>query len=598
MVKIKVIDKTCRDDLDADYYKIYWDQLNSSESALSINNYIDQYNVDLRNQYLDLIYEMANLVVEGRSLIDRITLKNGLSFWWISLINEKCNISKSPEVNESIKLLALNHFLSNNQIASITYLGSNRNITKFLENFTNLKKIDLISKNSYYINIRFNLIKALFSFFRLFLISYIFNARVKLKKYQDIYSYCFFGYLFPSDFIKFNSPKYCGAQWGNLPTLTDGKRTLWIHMPINMNCLLDVNVLRTLKKIRNSSLNINHITIFNETSFKILFKTIFQFFFLIYVSRLYRNRLSFLACDVNIIYSLNKSFYGANALIALFYSNLIEALSKKLVKVEKTIYLQEGQSWESALNFFFKKNLKSKMIGYAHSAVRFWDLKNFHSKKYITSVESFIHVNPDIVCVNSFYAYDLLKKAGFHKSIRPVEALRYSYLSENFLKDNITNQVVRLLVVADGVERYCLRQMDLIKSFLGICDSNIKIIIKAHPAFPISLHDNIEVTSDAIESLLKTVNIVLVGPTTTVAAEAYSLGVPVVTIRDESTLNFSPLYGIEGVKFISTAKELHSVVGELIAVGFGNSAPRPYFYSDTSCRMWASILEVKSDNVQ
>jgi surface carbohydrate biosynthesis protein (TIGR04326 family) len=596
--KIKIIDNTCKDELDPNYYHIYWDQLKSSTNGLSINSYIDQHKVELRDEYLDLIYKIANFTFDGKSLIDRVTLKNKFSLWWISLINEKCNISKSPEVNDSIKLLALNRLLLSSEISSITYLGSNNNLLALLRNFTKNKKIKFTAKNFYYVNIHFNIIKSLVSFARLFILSYIFNARVKIKNLQVNYQYCFVGYLFPSDFDKYKSERYCGAQWGDLPSLIEDKKSLWVHIPINLDCFLDMNVVRMLKKIRNSSFNRNHITIFNEASFKIFFKTICQFFYAIYVSAVYRRRISLGFYDVNIIYSLNKSFYGSNALATLYYSNLIEALSKRLVKVEKTIYLQEGQSWESSLNFFFKKNLKSKMIGYTHSAVRFWDLKNFQSKKYLTSVESFIYVNPDIVCVNSFYAYDLLKMAGFHKNVMPVEALRFSYLSENFLANNVKNKVVRLLVVADGVERYCLQQMDIVKSFLENYGCNIKIIVKAHPAFPMSFDDNIEVTSDSIESLLKTANIVLVGPTTTVAAEAYSLGVPVVTIKDESTLNFSPLYGIDGVKFISTAHELNSIVREFVAMGYGNHVPQPYFYIDTNYRKWAGILEVKLDDVQ
>ena len=38
--------------------------------------------------------------------------KSGFSFWWMSLLVQKCNFDKSPLINDSIKLLALNHYLS------------------------------------------------------------------------------------------------------------------------------------------------------------------------------------------------------------------------------------------------------------------------------------------------------------------------------------------------------------------------------------------------------------------------------------------------------------------------------------------------------
>lgn len=596
--KIKIIDQTYKDDFAKNYFNICWDHFPENDECISIISYIDQYGVELRDEYLNLTNKISNVTINNKSFLDALTLKSGLSFWWVSQINEKCNISKSPDINDSIKLLALNKILSSNSINCINYMGTDKKLASTLAIFCRSKKIDFQVNKFNSIDFRGNFFKPLISFIRFFLYSYFFSKRVKIHEYKDAYDYCFFGYLFPSDLKKYVPEKYCGPQWGNLPILTKYKKSLWVNIPINIDCLTDKDVIVNLRNIRDSSININHITIFNEAGFVIFFKTIFQFFYIFFISARYRSKLSLSIPDLNIIHLLNKSFFGSNALVNLYYSNLIEALSKNIAHVKKTIYLQEGQSWESALNFFFKKNLKSEMVGYAHSAVRFWDLKFFQSKKISSPVEQNFDIHPDIVCVNSYYAYNLLKNAGFYKNIKPVEALRYSYLEENYASRKIESGAVRLLVVADGVERHYLQQINLIKSFLKIFDGNIKITLKPHPAFPILLNESdIEVSCDAIDTLLRGSDVVVVGPTTTVAAEAYSLGVLVVTINDGSTLNFSPLYELEGANFISTASELVAFVKKFIAGNSINNTPQPYFYIDRTYKKWGDILEVKSDYV-
>ena len=59
--------------------------------------------------YLAWVHDVGADEVAGRSLVERLELREGFSYWWMTPLSEKCNYSKSPQIDHAIRLLAYAH---------------------------------------------------------------------------------------------------------------------------------------------------------------------------------------------------------------------------------------------------------------------------------------------------------------------------------------------------------------------------------------------------------------------------------------------------------------------------------------------------------
>ena len=88
------------------YNKIVaWKNLSKdvSNSIISITQLVEDNSEYYKSKYLSLIYELGELRIDGKKVIEHHKIKSGFSYWWSTLLVEKCNISKSPEINNVIK---------------------------------------------------------------------------------------------------------------------------------------------------------------------------------------------------------------------------------------------------------------------------------------------------------------------------------------------------------------------------------------------------------------------------------------------------------------------------------------------------------------
>ena len=108
--------------LPEEYNKIVvWKNLSKDtpNSVVSITQLVEGNSDYYRSKYLSLIYELGELRVGGERVIERLKIKSGFSYWWNTLLVEKCNVIKSPEIDHVIKLLALEEFLTSKKYTTI-----------------------------------------------------------------------------------------------------------------------------------------------------------------------------------------------------------------------------------------------------------------------------------------------------------------------------------------------------------------------------------------------------------------------------------------------------------------------------------------------
>ncbi len=91
---------------------IYWnDKIRNSSHTFDIFSIIDKHKYEVRKKYLAWIYKLQNIKIGKKNLKEYINLNNTFSIWWMQPIVEKSNLIKSSQINNVLKLIALEEFL-------------------------------------------------------------------------------------------------------------------------------------------------------------------------------------------------------------------------------------------------------------------------------------------------------------------------------------------------------------------------------------------------------------------------------------------------------------------------------------------------------
>ena len=113
-------------------------QEDCNQNIFSIPRLVETHASDLRAQYLAFIYELGVSKYKGKRIVDHLQLRPGFSYWWMTLLAEKCNYAKSPQIDDAIKLLALEYFLDQHKVKQIELVSTNAVLDEVLQEWCDL----------------------------------------------------------------------------------------------------------------------------------------------------------------------------------------------------------------------------------------------------------------------------------------------------------------------------------------------------------------------------------------------------------------------------------------------------------------------------
>ena len=201
--------------------------------------------------------------------------------------------------------------------------------------------------------------------------------------------FIFVSYLF--NMINHNKNNFLySSYWGNLPEklLINNKSSSWIHIFVKDD-FIDTprKAAKYIDHLNSKSDKIQtHVTLFSFLNFKVIKKVFldwFNLFLKIYNLKISKIIPPLSGFDVWDFYQKEwtDSFIGVSAIENLFMLSLFEEAFSLSNKPNSLIYLQENQGWESGMLSVCKTNNYSKIIGFAHATMRFWDLRYFNDKR-------------------------------------------------------------------------------------------------------------------------------------------------------------------------------------------------------------------------
>ncbi len=292
------------------------------------------------------------------------------------------------------------------------------------------------------------------------------------------------------------------------------------------------------------------------------------------------------------------SMSGVASISNLLYFNLFEKAMNELPVQNRGCYLQENQGWEFGfISAWQSAGHKKNLMGTPHATIIYWSLINFFDPRSYVRIGKNDLPLPDYIGVNGSVMKNSYINGGYpQERLIEVEALRYLHLYNSptsQIKNNKNRLQARiLLVVGDYLQENTSKQLALLMAAFKDTDQSIRYIIKPHPACPINMQDlpglNCEISTQPIGELLLISDIIYSSSVTSAAVDAYCAGKPVITILDGRSLNLSPLRGIGGVYFVSSAKELAIAINEAEVNELGQG--EGYFYLDIELPRWKKWL--------
>lgn len=598
---------------------LLWRSFSGKSNLLSIPELTEKWSDYIREEYLDWIYKLGRFKIGEKSIIESLKIRNNFSAWWLGLIVEKSNFSKSIYINDVIRLLTLKRWIKDKKFLKVTLYSSNIDLSKSLDSYFNQKNINfkLIKIKSKSENNHYKITNKIRRFFfslphsikgLIWLIYKIIhnipliNVGIKNSK-KDNKNHIFISYLFNmnnSDIDNF----FYSTYWGKLPRKLkeDKKYSTWIHLYVkDKNLSNTYKASKVIRNLNNNNKYQTHITLFSFFNLRVFIKVIWDLILLNFQIRKINLGRNFPAYKGFNFWSFYKndwydSYTGVSAIDNLIYLALFEEALKSCHPRSTITYLLENQAWEiGMLSVCRSFNIKNT-IGFSHATSRYWDLRNFYDLREFKSKASLSLPRPKILAVNSKNVLYEFLRFGYPKNdIRLAEALRHSYLIDNH--NSQINEVKKgktFLILGDYEDQNTKYQLSVLSKINEELLNDLQIIFKPHPASRIDISYfnslKIKITDEPISDLLPLSTIVFCGSTTSASVDAFSYGLKVIVLIDPKILNLSPLRKFKEVSFVRDSDELEKVIIKFFSENIYCASRRVIFELSEDLPLWRNLL--------
>lgn len=597
-----------------------WRGYAENGSVRSLLRYVELHGERLRRRYLEWVHDLGEHRIRGRRLIDRLAFADGSSYWWMTLFVEQ-SPWKTPSIIDAIRLFALEDIVAESRPRALRLVSANRRLDEVLRGFCQRLQIAYEWRRipaparqwnlvSLYRALPFT-VQALISFTRHL------RGRWPLRRAPTKgwsagdRSFFFCSYFTHLDRADSEEGKFHSRQWEDLPALLqrEAYTTNWLQHYLPSSSVPNVGI--ALDRIQRFSRDREeqgfHTFVESYLSWRVALCAFMRWTRLVVrswrlgaVRQAFRPKGSDLSLWPLMRADWRSSLRGPVAISNLLWIELFEEALRELPPQSKGLYLYENQAWERALIERWRRHQHGPLIAVAHSTVRFWDLRYYADPRTVRSVDSNAKPQPDIMVLNGPAAVRAFLEADYPKeSIVECESLRYSYLHGLTAAGDghkATGGPLRLLILGDYLSTDTTKMLRMLEAASQHMMVRVAYTLKPHPHFAVSAEDypalQLNVVTDRLETILKSYDVAYAGNATSAAVDAYLSGLPVIVMVDEAELNFSPLRGHDGVRFVGTPEELAAALDSSREEAAVVPDPTEFFCLDPELPRWRGVLEI------
>lgn len=599
---------------------IRWEEYSPNNSEISLPKLVEEDAGTLKTEYLAWIQDLSSNPVDGKTLPERLTIGQGISAWWAGTLFEK-SFYKTPQIYDVLRLRALERCVENAGIKHLTLYIPNREINEILKNWCRRRGItykrglckNSPQKSSLRDRLRHRLPVSLQA--ALFLIRYLWRNRVFLAHKAPVGDsgltaggLTVFSYFDNLDKRAVDSGRFGSLYWGSLPDLLSKQRRYvnWVFRFVpSALCKTPQAALELRESFALHGGPTNRFFLLEQwLSWRAVMRAILVYWKIRWkkpAESSVRRAFQFRGSRLNFWPLLrgdwrsDMSGYGAmeNALTL----SLFMEFASKSPRQAMGICLAEHQGWERALIQCWRQQGHKRIMGFAHSTLRFFDLRYFEDEEAYRSRQH----RYDNLLVSGQFGLDLLRKAGHpSQELVRVEALRYLHLT-SFNRAKLPDSKVaperrKILVLTDYDRNVSTDQIRMLGRSIEerAIHGPFFITIKPHPNLDIAKIASAYlpagcygITHAPLSELLDGAVAAYTGNTTSASLDTIFQKLPTIIALSGAQINMSPLCGVPGVIFVTNPFELAEAINN----------PKPptlldnYFYLNTDLRLWRELLE-------
>lgn len=591
---------------------IFWNRKHdkSSLSAISILEILEKDAGAVREEYLRFVHEIGQTEISSGRVIDQFTLTDDFSYWWMSLISEKSNFAKSRGTIDILKIIALERWLHDREVQHLKITSSNLPLIEVFSVWSKQRGINFEAQNinsSWVVTGRaisnfMQLPKVILWFFYWLKKNWVFKGE-GVKRWQNSKGNKTFVSYFDNQKIDDCNPSiFYSDYWTKLPeTLSkEGQITNWLHIYVRSEIIKTPRdgVLH-IRKLNENKMQ-SHVMLSSFICFSVLRKALINWFKFSMRSKSCLIELKNNNDRLSLFWPLMSNdwrnfFQGNEGLDCLLKYHLFQFAFSRLPRQKSCVYLQENQGWENGLLAAWREFKNSYIIGFPHSAVRFWDLRRFfYPKEFL--LKKFPLPMPDYIACSGPLIKSALIEGGYSTDlIKDVEALRFLYLGKQNKKRSHARigKPPVLLVVGDYFDNNTDTQLNLLARALSLIGKYFTVWYKAHP------NSNLDINKfnvpgcvrqkGNLSDLFDEVDLVYCSQHTSAALDAYCYGKAVICSLDSYQVNTSPLRGLRGAKFVSNADDLALILCDINKLTT-SGRDRDLLTINTDLTLWKKLL--------
>lgn len=540
------------------------EKCNNNKNTVDIFRVIESNKYEIRKRYLKWIYEIQNLKINSKKIINHLKMQNSFSFWWMQPISEKSNFLKSFQVNEIIKLIALEYYLKINKIKKVSTYGLDQKTNKVISFLARKNNLDFSKqREKYSFSYNSRIINFLKSFIWLFyfLLKRRFLIGENLQKWKKSKNQiCIVNYLFDINQNLLSKNIFSSGYWNHLIDKIHSKNIgiNWLHIYFENEQIYSSKKAKSVlnKLSKNNSKDI-HVTLESFINFKILlsslkvwFKIFIKSFLITETSILknYKKNNFFIILSNEFAQNLQNHHSLKNVLIYFLIKRAFSEISKQ----ESCIFINENQPWEMALISNYINNGHENIIGYQHATTRFWDLRNFnYEKNDIKYLNYASHPKPNILGVHSKIFYKTFLRSNYpRKKLKIVEAIKYrNLIKANYLKKTefkIKSKKIIVTVILGGLQNFDKALVNCLKKNIEYFDKKFSFYFKEQSSSDKQLiigeSKNLNKINGNIIDVLKLSDLVIISNSSSSVLDAIYTNTPFFIYDGSDFLNFSPMY--------------------------------------------------------
>lgn len=607
-----------------DWVAVLWHGFGDSGSAAiySIPRLVEEHADELRSRYLSWIYDLGESKIGGIRLIDRFVLRPGFSYWWMTL-PASISYGGTTPIYSAVRLLALEWLATELSAGKVILVSGDKALIRAVRTWCGRAGLlfewrPVAPKCPH----RVSFFRRGFSLLPHPMQAAIALVRHLIQRWQLAQpsrqlenakgKITFVDYLIHLDQKDLAVGRYGSHYWTRLIELLQSKAspTNWIHHYI------DHDAIPSAIKGRDAIDRFNlhgagtqfHTTFDGALGWRVILQTLRDYLRVAWMGgRGWKVKRFFSPANSNVDFwpffqqEWGSLARGVAAFSNCLFLNLFEETLQRLPHQESGVFLQENQPWEMAFIHAWKAAGHGRLIGAPHSTVLYWDMRYFFDPRSYQRTGKNDLPLPDLVALNGPAALAMYRGGGFPDNVIVlVEALRYLYLADLLAVKSSPNTLpddspLRVLILGDYFPAIAKLQMSWLTEAVRVLPVSFQYVYKPHPACKPSTGNvafpYLQITNAPLVELLGNCDVVYTSNMTSAAVEAYSAGVPVVTMLDADSFNMSPLRGLTGVTYVANHIELADALRRVH--GCTGVVAESFFSSDSKLPCWRGLLGLR-----